>query len=111
MPLVLLRQQEPDELRVGHLAVLLGAAAGHGAGEDAVDHTGADGWREIMRYISLRTKCTLLCQASECGVQVKALKETGMQKVKALNCVDFVLSEEETGHKEWQSAKILFNSQ
>ena len=38
MPLVLLSEQEPDKLRVGHLALALVRAAGHSAGKYAVDH-------------------------------------------------------------------------
>lgn len=41
--LVLLGEQEPDELCVGHASLLLGAAPRHGAREDPLDHAGAQG--------------------------------------------------------------------
>ena len=47
MALVLLGEQEPDKLGVGHAALLLGAASGHRAREDPLDHASAQGWNII----------------------------------------------------------------
>ena len=45
MPLVLLGDEEPNELGVGHLALPLRGAARHRAREYAIDHPRRDGCR------------------------------------------------------------------
>ena len=46
MSFVLLGQQEPDELCVGHFAVFLGRTVSHSARENAVDHSSGYGWKK-----------------------------------------------------------------
>jgi hypothetical protein len=67
MPLVLLGDEEPYKLGVGHLALFLRRTTGHSTREDAVNHASGNGWKgnEIKLSIPLSN---LKCAHRTCAV-------------------------------------------